>query len=321
MHASSTRDNTYERCWAGRRRGGPGAVLLLVALLGWTAVAAGLTGTVRLSWSPDEQLTEVDWPGTAGQEVLLELYLTVEVDAPIDSVGFFLRWAAEGAHGQVRLLGLSGVGDEEETAFALQGPSDAAEDGWFTPLEDAAIDGLLGRIVEPGEAGMKRYPLRLHVAARGGPRLRLQTYGVTASAEGEGRVLLGSPAIGTSKGWTLQFVPAVTEMRGIMNRSFLFSDLSLLGIDLDQVARLIFIDENGKRVSPKVVKSRQPERIDVRMANKAVSDGLCGLEFMNAGGLISHHCDAVLAKALDCRQPGDDNQGVIPGGRVWEECK
>jgi len=295
--------------------------MLVAALLIWTATAAGLTGTVRLSWSPDQQLTEIDWPGDAGQEVLLDLHLTVEVDAPIDSLGFFLRWAAEGPDDQIRLVGLSGEGEDTDTAFAIQPPPEAAEDGWFTPLENASIDELLSRVAEPGAAGMTRYPLRLRIAAQGGPRMRLQTYGVTASSEGVGRVLLGSPAIGTSKGWTLQLVPTVTEVRGIMNRSFLFSSLAIFGIDLDQMARLIFIDAEGNRAHPKVVESRQPGRIDLRMANKMVSRGLCELETMNAGGLIRTHRDAVLAAPLDCRQPGDDSQGVIPGDRVWEDCK
>lgn len=310
------------RCTAPGRPTRPSVRLtagLAAGLLLWAAAAtaparADLAGHATLSWSPDEALAHIDWPieGAGPAHAFLDLYLTVNVSSPVDSLGFFLRWAAEQAGAEMRLVGITSLDGQVAADLSVRGPHRVQERRLQVATDVVSVAELLAKVALPQADGTWRYPLRLQLACDGGPMTRLQAYGVVARGPTGKVVQLGSPAVSSSGGWRLLLPPQVTAVENVINRRFLVSDLTLHGLDLDQVAGLVIIDSHGRRVPPNLLKSRVNEQMTVTVPSKLVKAGPCVLELVSGNCLEQRIAGILEATVLDIRQPGDDNLGSVP---------
>lgn len=113
--------------------------------------------------------------------------------------------------------------------------------------------------------------------------------------------------------------PQLVAVENLLNRRFLVSDLTLMGIDLDQVAGVIIEDQYGNRVPPNLLKSRMNDLLVVTVPNKLVKEGPCTIEIVS-GNCHTQRIDGLLeATVLQGRQPGDDNLGSVPYTPTEEE--
>ncbi len=305
------------------------AVLAVLAVLdGLVGLAlaapaqAEMTGTTALSWSSDEVLSHIEWPVESGEEnaqALLELYLTIEVESAIDSVGFDLRWAAERPEGSLRLLRVASPDGEITADLMTTAPGPVPDTRRRTIVPTVSVAELLERIAVEQPDGTLRYPLRLELASDAGPMLRLQAHGVTVRGIDGDITQLGSPSVSTSGGWRLRMPPQLVTIENLLNRRFLVSDLTMTGIDLDQVAGVMIEDQFGNRVPPNLLKSRLNDMMVVTVPNKMVKAGPCTIEIVS-GNCFTQRIDGILeATVLEERQPGDDNLGAVPYTPTKEE--
>jgi len=272
-------------------------------LLGW-APGVG-AGEAALSWSGQERVTRV-----SAADIGSKLYLSVDSDAELDSLGFYLNWVAAEPGAEVRLLGVRAAGAEAPGRWQAADSEPAG--GIYRPIDRFLTEPNVLQRAERREGAVWRYELVLEVAISGTERARIEAAGLVGRASGGQIVTLGRPAVNIGTGWGLAAQPVVTEWRGTLNRRMLRSSITLRGIDLDQLVRLILEDRDGGRTYPFQVGSRSPQQLELVFSPSMIRQpGLLTAEQTSSTGMRERVPSVVVCDWLKEAQPGD-----VP--RAWK---
>ncbi|MCK4305572.1 MAG: hypothetical protein KAY24_15145 [Candidatus Eisenbacteria sp.] len=292
-----------------------GCVLLgAIALLGAALPSAAQTtgSSAWLSWRADERLAEIPWPGT-GREGALPLYFTVELDQPIDSLGFNLHWATGEPGGRVEVRAVRSSA-QAPSVWHYQPHDGEAHAGNYRALGTWLSDrGFLAQIATSTPEGRVRYDLVLDLVISGARSLRIEASRITVAMSNGEVQRLGNSAVSMDGGWARQVAPLITRISGVLNRTYIQSVLSVYGENLDRLVRFVLIDEEGKRFYPVDVRSHSRERVDLVFVTKELTPGWIDVEIGAPDGNLDTLRSAVLDAALEYHQPGDTNLGIIPG--------
>jgi hypothetical protein len=250
----------------------------------------------------------LDWPaGTARLDQ--PFFLTIEAEAPLDSLGLQLRWAAREAGGRVEVTGVRAAAG---SGWRFTAPAERAVEGHYNAVGAWSVDrDFLESVAVVTPGGRHRYQIGFDAVFAETGAVRLEVANLTVrSAAGDVRQL-GRPGLSIGDGWLLELPPVITSISGRLNWRFIRSTITLRGVDLHRLVRIVLIDSKGKRVHPRYA-STSRERVDLFFANKAATLGWCDLEIGTPEGTLDTLRGAIELAMLQEPQPTDTNLGVIP---------